>query len=87
MMLKWWQKIWVNFAIFLSYLLLTTPSLNSLLAAIQWVFSLRQFVTVVLLFGKFYKKLSPIDAKSILRLFKVTSENWIIKKKNPENFI
>jgi hypothetical protein len=40
MMLKWWQKIWVNFAIFLSYLLLTTPSLNSLLAAVQWVFSL-----------------------------------------------
>jgi uncharacterized membrane protein len=57
MMLKWWQKIWVNFvAIFLSYLLLTTPSLNSLRAAIHWVFSLRQFVAVVLLFGKFYKK-------------------------------
>jgi hypothetical protein len=35
------------------------------------------------------KKLSPIDAKSILRLFKVTSENWgkKKKKKNPETSI
>jgi hypothetical protein len=35
----------------------------------------RQFVTLVVLFQKYYKKLSPINAKSILRLFKVTSEN------------
>jgi hypothetical protein len=49
----------------------------------------RQFVTLVLLFGEFYKRLSRINAKSILRLYKVTSENWKRKKKkkNPETSI
>lgn len=48
----------------------------------------RQFVTLVVLFQKFYKKLSPINAKSILRLFKVTSDKLEKKrkKKNPWNF-